>query len=68
MKSNNGLRGLSGSGIWNERDVNVPVTINWRASLVPAAAVIPAPRMNIIVVAVKKLVAEFVVAVLCLFS
>ena len=25
----------------------------------PAAAVIPAPRMNIIVVAVKKLVAEF---------
>ncbi len=33
--------------------------INWRASLVPAAAVIPAPIAYINVVAVKKLVVEF---------
>jgi hypothetical protein len=33
--------------------------INWRASLVPAAAVIPAPIGYIKVVAVKKLVVEF---------
>ena len=31
---------------------------NWRASLVPAAAVIPAPIAYINVVAVKKLVVE----------
>ena len=37
---------------WNEY-------INWRASLVPAAAVIPAPIAYIKVVAVKKLVVEF---------
>jgi hypothetical protein len=30
------------------------LSINWRASLVPAAAVIPAPRAYINVVAVKK--------------
>ncbi len=33
--------------------------INWRASLVPAAAVIPAPIAYIKVVAVKKLVVGF---------
>ena len=32
---------------------------NWRASLVPAAAVIPAPVAYIKVVAVKKLVVGF---------
>jgi hypothetical protein len=32
------------------------MSINWRASLVPAAAVIPAPIAYIKVVAVKKLV------------
>ena len=32
---------------------------NWRASLVPAAAVIPAPIAYIKVVAVKKLVVGF---------
>jgi len=32
---------------------------NWRASLVPAAAVIPAPRVYTKVVAVKTLVVEF---------
>jgi hypothetical protein len=35
--------------------------INWRASLVPAAAVIPAPIGYIKVVAVEKLVVVFVV-------
>jgi hypothetical protein len=35
--------------------------INWRASLVPAAAVIPAPIAYIKVVAVKKLVVGFLV-------
>ena len=34
-------------------------TNNWRASLVPAAAVIPAPIAYIKVVAVKKLVVGF---------
>ena len=32
------------------------MSIDWRASLVPAAAVIPAPKAYIKVVAVKKLV------------
>ena len=42
----------------NENDSN-PLTRNdWRASLVPAAAVIPAPTAYIKVVAVKKLVVE----------
>ncbi len=35
------------------------MSTNWRASLVPAAAVIPAPIAYIKVVAVKKLVVEF---------
>ena len=35
------------------------MSIDWRASLVPAAAVIPAPTAYIEVVAVKKLVVEF---------
>ena len=34
---------------------------NWRASLVPAAAVIPAPIAYIKVVAVKKLVVEVLI-------
>ena len=42
--------------ISNESGLNFPLRINWRASLVPAAAVIPAPRAYIKVVAVKKLV------------
>ena len=37
--------------------------INWRASLVPAAAVIPAPIAYIKVVAVKKLVVGFLAGV-----
>lgn len=41
---------------WNEYTLNPRTRINWRASLVPAAAVIPAPIAYIKVVAVKKLV------------
>ena len=41
---------------WNERKPNPFLSIDWRASLVPAAAVIPAPKAYIKVVAVKKLV------------
>ena len=36
--------------------INVFLSINWRASLVPAAAVIPAPVAYFKVAAVKKLV------------
>jgi len=44
---------------WNEYNLN-PLTRNyWRASLVPAAAVIPAPIAYIKVAAVKKLVVGF---------
>ena len=44
---------------WNEKNSNRFPSINWRASLVPAAAVIPAPIAYIKVVAVKKLVVGF---------
>ncbi len=53
------MSGLFRSDNWNENDVNILSRINWRASLVPAAAVIPAPIAYIKVVAVKKLVVEF---------
>jgi len=45
-------------GVYYRYEYNLkPLTRNnWRASLVPAAAVIPAPRVYIKVVAVKKLV------------
>ena len=43
----------------NEFSLNLFSSINWRASLVPAAAVIPAPIAYIKVVAVKKLVVGF---------
>jgi hypothetical protein len=54
---NNGV-GLFESD-WNEYNLNPLTRINWRASLVPAAAVIPAPIAYIKVVAVKKLVVDF---------
>ena len=41
---------------WNEQHFNPFVSIDWRASLAPAAAVIPAPKAYLKVVAVKKLV------------
>ena len=44
---------------WNGQNLNLFVSIDWRASLVPAAAVIPAPIAYIKVVAVKKLVVGF---------
>ncbi len=56
------MPGLFRSGNWNENEVNILSRINW-ASLVPAAAVIPAPIAYIKVVAVKKLVVEFLVKV-----
>jgi hypothetical protein len=43
-------------GNWNEYNLNLLTSNNWRASLVPAAAVIPAPIAYIKVAAVKKLV------------
>ena len=43
---------------WNDFELYYRLTINWRASLVPAAAVIPAPGVYIKVVAVKKLVVD----------
>ncbi len=57
------MPGLFRSGNWNENEVNILSRINWRASLVPAAAAIPAPIAYIKVVAVKKLVVEFLVKV-----
>ena len=41
---------------WNEYILKLLTSIHWRASLEPAAAVIPAPTVYIKVVAVKKLV------------
>jgi hypothetical protein len=54
----NNNTGLSESCNWNEYNLNPLTRNNWRASLVPAAAVIPAPIAYIKVVAVKKLVVE----------
>ena len=45
----------------NEPNLHPLARTNWRASLVPAAAVIPAPIAYIKVVAVKKLVVGFLV-------
>ena len=47
---------------WNEWILNLSISINWRASLVPAAAVIPATLAYIKVVAVKKLVVGFMLS------
>jgi hypothetical protein len=55
------MLGFFKSGNWNENNLNPLSRINWRASLVPAAAVIPAPIAYTKVVAVKKLVVEFLV-------
>ena len=55
----NNNAGVYCSGNWNENNLNLLSRINWRASLVPAAAVIPAPIAYIKVVAVKKLVVGF---------
>jgi hypothetical protein len=44
---------------WNEYNLNPLTSNNWRTSLVPAPAVIPAPIAYIKVVAVKKLVVGY---------
>ncbi len=55
----NNNAGLFKSCNWNEYNLKSLTRNNWRASLVPAAAVIPAPIAYIYVVAVKKLVVGF---------
>ena len=45
--------------MWNETTLIYLQSTNWRAILVPAAAVIPAPIVYANIVAVKKLVVEF---------
>jgi hypothetical protein len=55
----NNSAGHTMSCAWNELNLNPFMSNNWRASLVPAAAVIPAPIAYIKVVAVKKLVVGF---------
>ena len=55
----NNNTGLLKSCNWNEYNLNLLTRTNWRASLVPAAAVIPAPIAYTKVVAVKKLVVGF---------
>ena len=44
------------AGYWNEYNLNPLTRIYERASLVPAAAVIPALKVYIVIAAVKKLV------------
>ncbi len=50
---------LSEFGDRNEIDVNTLPSNNWRASLVPAAAVIPAPIVYAYFAVVEKLVVGF---------
>ena len=56
MTRNSNALALNGSGNCNEHILKLLTRNNWRASLVPAAAVIPAPIAYIKFVAVKKLV------------
>ncbi len=51
------------SRVYNEPNLQTLARIHWRASLVPAAVVIPAPIAYIKVVAVKTLVVRFLKAV-----
>jgi len=46
-------------GNWNEHNVNIWASNDWRVSLVPVVVVIPAPRVYTKAVAVKTLVVEF---------
>ena len=55
--------GESCYGNWNESHLNLMSRINWRESLVPEAAVIPALIACIKVVPVKNLVVGFLVEV-----
>ena len=47
---------------WNEHAVRISVRNYWRASLVPAAAVIPAPEVYINTAVVKMLVVGYLYA------
>ena len=55
----NNVAGANGFCSRNEYNITPLTRNNWRASLVPAAAVIPAPIAYTNVVAVKKLVVGF---------
>ena len=55
---NNGSLLLTEQCTWNECKLNLSTRNYWRASLVPAAAVIPAPIAYTKIVAVKTLVVE----------
>lgn len=52
------MSGPIGLGNWDVNNVNTLSSNNWRASSVPAAAVIPTPVMYFEVAAVKTLVVE----------
>jgi len=54
----NTSNGPNGNIYWNENILKKLTTTNWRASSVPAAAVIPTPRVYIKIVAFKTLVVE----------
>ncbi len=54
----NNNTGPNGFRNWNENNLKPLSRINWRASLVPAAVVIPAPIAYAKAAAVKKLVVE----------
>jgi hypothetical protein len=56
VAKNNNTGLIRGPRNWNEYTLNPLTRIHWRASLVPAAAVIPTPIAYIKVVAVKKLI------------
>jgi hypothetical protein len=58
VTKNNDARLITRPCNWNEYNLNPLTRNNWRASLVPAAAVIPAPIAYIQVVVVKKRVVE----------
>ena len=53
------VKSLNRSHNWNEYNLNPLTKINWRVSLVPAAAVIQPPIAYIKVVAFKMLVVAF---------
>jgi hypothetical protein len=59
VTSNNNADRVKLISNWNEYELNLLTRNNWRVSLVPAAAVIPAPICYIKFVAVKKLVVGF---------
>ena len=59
MTKNNDDRLIMRPINWNEYNLNPLTRSHWRASLVPAAAVIPAPIAYIKVAAVEKLVVGF---------